>query len=656
MRAKQRYVLVIVSCAFLILCYFSGYKVEGPMEMSVEPPCFMEEIEDNILSDYKSKYRERCTMESCFNFSKCQSGFKVFVYPTINDLPLTPTYQKILRSVYLSKYYTQNVSEACLFILSIDTLDRDVLSNDYVRDIESYILNLEHWNSGENHIVFNLYSGTWPDYYEDLGFDTGKAILAKASMAESTYRYDFDVSIPLVHKEHPEKGGDVTHSYSSHLPDMKTHLLGFKGKRYVYGIGSETRNALYHIHNKHDIIAVTTCKHGKSWKDMKDERCDADNKEYERYDYDVLIQNSSYCLVPRGRRLGSFRFVEVIQFGCIPVILSNGWKLPFFEVIDWTKAAITGDERLLFQAPDLVRSISPLQAFNMRQTSQLLWHIYFSSIDRIVHTTLEPSSKFTAIVLVKSTEFVNGISHLYKLVQNIGQSKYVTRILILWQSPMKQPYKRQWPKLGSHVKLEVVAIPNISSSYKLVFSLRIPTNAVFSFSENVTISTGEIDFAFNVWMAFSGRIVGFESASHYWDDFESKWYVTGKRLNQYSMVFLNAAIYHVYYVDLFQSWLKEDIKREATQVPGCEDVILNMIASHITRKAPIKVTQRRNLGDTPLFHRQEISSLSSCMNLLTRFFGYNPLLRSEVRMDPVLFKDSVSNLRKKYKDIELANP
>lgn len=69
---------------------------------------------------------------------------------------------------------------------------------------------------------------------------------------------------------------------SLNFPVSKKYTLAFKGKRYVHGIGSETRNSLYHLHNEKDVVLVTTCRHGKSWKELKDERCDEDNSEYDR--------------------------------------------------------------------------------------------------------------------------------------------------------------------------------------------------------------------------------------------------------------------------------------------------------------------------------------------------------------------------------------
>src|SRR4051812_33138025 len=108
-----------------------------------------------------------------------------------------------------------------------------------------------------------------------------------------------------------------------------------------------------------------------------------------RYDYETLLQNSTFCLVPRGRRLGSFRFLEALKAGCIPVLLSNGWVLPFAEVIDWNHATVLADERTLLQTLELLRSIDKTKIFRMKQQTQVLWNQYLSSVERIVETVFE---------------------------------------------------------------------------------------------------------------------------------------------------------------------------------------------------------------------------------------------------------------------------
>lgn len=54
--------------------------------------------------------------------------------------------------------------------------------------------------------------------------------------------------------------------------------------------------------------------------------------------------NSSRCRSPHAHEVPFFA-----QAACVPVMLSNGWELPFSEVINWNQAAIIGDERLLLQ-------------------------------------------------------------------------------------------------------------------------------------------------------------------------------------------------------------------------------------------------------------------------------------------------------------------
>lgn len=277
MQAKKRYILVILSCAFLAYCYFGGYRLKhflllttasssspssslssNSLELSSKVPVpanaprhrrnalpsFLSSHQKSDASHVQHKDKEsfqgrHCRMETCFDYSKCSSGkFLVYVYPLepLNSLgaapPISSNYQKILTAIQESRYYTKNPHEACLFVLGIDTLDRDSLSEDYVRNVPSRIARLPHWNNGRNHLIFNLYSGTWPDYVENsLGFDTGEAILAKASMSIQQFRRGFDVSIPLFHKQFPLRSGNTGFVQTNNFPANKKYLLAFKGKR-----------------------------------------------------------------------------------------------------------------------------------------------------------------------------------------------------------------------------------------------------------------------------------------------------------------------------------------------------------------------------------------------------------------------------------------
>ncbi|XP_052379531.1 exostosin-1-like isoform X9 [Oncorhynchus keta] len=542
------------------------------------------EIRNNI---YKSR---RCRMDTCFDFSRCQRGFKVYVYPLLKGETVSESYQKILTAVEDSRFHTTDVNEACLYVLGIDTLDRDQLSSQYIHNVKAKVQSLPTWNDGRNHLIFNLYSGTWPYYTEELGFDIGQAILAKASIDMDHFRPHFDVSIPLFSKDHSQKGGDKGYLTLKNVPPSRKYLLVFKGKRYLTGIGSETRNALYHIHNGEDIILLTTCKHGKDWEKHKDTRCDRDNEEYSKFDYQELLHNSSFCLVPRGRRLGSFRFLEALQAACIPVILSNGWELPFSEIIDWSKAAVIGDERLLLQVSSITRSVDHDKILALRQQTQFLWDAYFSSVAKIVLTTLEliqdrihshvsrnklmwnslpgglyvlpqfstdaavfpfyyaslgksPSQEFTAVIQAV-TPLQSQLQPVVKLIIAVAKSKFCAQIIVLWNCDKPLPPKSKWP--STTVPVTVIEGERKTMSSRFSPHDVILTDAVLSLDEDSVLSTNEVDFAFIVWHSFPDRIVGYPARSHYWDGSKSRWGYTSKWTNQYSMVLTGAAFYHRY--------------------------------------------------------------------------------------------------------------
>ncbi|XP_064381130.1 exostosin-like 1 isoform X2 [Dromaius novaehollandiae] len=629
--------------------------------------------------------RRRCRMETCFDRSRCeQHGFKVFVYPREAGVPVSDAYLNILASIEESGYRTADAGAACLFVLGIDTLDRDRLSARYVPGVGEKLRASALWNGGRNHLIFTLYSGTWPDYAEELGFDSGQAMLARASARAETFRPGFDVSLPLFPAEHPRKGGEPGCLRQRALPPRKKYLLVFKGKRYLTGIGSGTRNALRRLHDGKDVVSLTSCRHGRGWQRRKDARCDRDHADYEKFDYQELLRNSTFCLIPRGRRLGSFRFLEALQAACVPVVLSDGWELPFSEVLDWGKAAVVASERLLLQVPSAVRRVGPERLLALQQQTQLLWDAYFSSVDKIVRTTLEiirdrlsphrsrarffwnalpggllalpdfstrpgdfpfyylqqgssPSDKFTALVRA-SCAGVPPSPPLLGLLQAVSASRHCAQILVLWSCETPPP-RGQWPR--STVPVSVIPGGTEPSDRFFPYA-EIRTDAVLSLDEHAGLSTSEVDFAFAAWRSFPERIVGFPARRHFWDAERQRWGCSAERSNELSIVLPAAAFYH----SLFVRSVPAGPRGLLGGGGACEDVLLNLLVAAATKLPPVKVARRREPeqpGDQPP---------QDCLDRLAAWLGHMPLVPSQLRLDPVLFKDPVSILRKKYRRLE----
>uniref|UniRef100_A0A4W5KD61 Exostosin glycosyltransferase 1 n=1 Tax=Hucho hucho TaxID=62062 RepID=A0A4W5KD61_9TELE len=424
-----------------------------------------------------------------------------------------------------------------------------------------------------------------------------------------------------------------------------------------------------------------------------------------RYDYREMLHNSTFCLVPRGRRLGSFRFLEALQAACVPVMLSNGWELPFSEIINWNTAAVIGDERLLLQIPSTVRSIHQDKILALRQQTQFLWEAYFSSMEKIVLTTLEiiqdrvlqqesrstlmwnshpgglfalplysahlgdfpfyyatlgikPYPKFTAVIHAV-TPLVSQSQPILKLLVAVAKSQYCAQIIVLWNCDKPLPAKHRWP--ATSVPVIVIEGENKVMSSRFLPYETIVTDAVLSLDEDTVLSTTEVDFAFTVWQSFPERLVGYPARSHFWDSNKERWGYTSKWTNDYSMVLTGAAIYHRYYHFLYTNFLPASLKGMVDQLANCEDILMNFLVSAVTKLPPIKVTQKKQYKETMMGQSSRASRWAdpdhfaqrqTCMNKFASWFGGMPLVHSQMRLDPVLFKDQVSILRKKYRDIE----
>jgi hypothetical protein len=80
-------------------------------------------------------------------------------------------------------------------------------------------------------------------------------------------------------------------------------------------------------------------------------------------DYRLKLSQSYFSLSPRGHGLSSYRFFESIYFNTIPVLFADDVKLPYTEIIDYSKISIKIDE---VDAGDFKKIDSKLKSVNVK--------------------------------------------------------------------------------------------------------------------------------------------------------------------------------------------------------------------------------------------------------------------------------------------------
>lgn len=256
-----------------------------------------------------------------------------------------------------------------------------------------------------------------------------------------------------------------------------------------------------------------------------------------------------------------------------------------------------------------------------------------------------PREQFTIVMLTYEREqvLINSLSRLYGL-------PYLHKVVVVWNSPKPPLEDLRWPDIG--VPVHVVKASRNSLNNRFLPYDAIETEAVLSVDDDAHLRHDEIMFGFRVWREQRDRVVGFPGRYHAWDLNHSGWLYNSNYSCELSMVLTGAAFFHKYYTYLYTYWLPQAIRDKVDEYMNCEDIAMNFLVSHITRKPPVKVTSRWTFrcpgcpvslseDDTHFQERHK------CINFFTEVFGYMPLLNTQFRADSILFKTRIPHDKQK---------
>ncbi|CAI9111418.1 OLC1v1011640C1 [Oldenlandia corymbosa var. corymbosa] len=284
------------------------------------------------------------------NYAEMERRFKVYIYPDGDPKTFYQTPRKLTGKYASEGYFFQNIREsqfvtddpdqAHLFFIPISChkmRGKGISYGNMTIIVENYVQGLlqkyPYWNRtlGADHFFVTCHD-VGVRATEGLPFLVKNSIRAVCS---PSYDVGFiphkDVALPQVLQPFalPRGGNDVEN-------------------RTILGYWAGHRNSKIRV-----ILA-------REWEN--DTELYVMNNRINRATGALVYQKNFYktkfCICPGGSQVNSARIADSIHYGCIPVILSDYYDLPFNDILNWKKFAVVLKEKDVYQLKQILKNIT----------------------------------------------------------------------------------------------------------------------------------------------------------------------------------------------------------------------------------------------------------------------------------------------------------
>jgi glucuronyl/N-acetylglucosaminyl transferase EXT2 len=564
--------------------------------------------------------RSDCTQQSCFDLYQCETAdnrLRVYIYPIrrilnySDDRPMigefSREYYQVLQSLQNSPFYTNDISQACAFIIPIDTLNEAHYARFGLDSLSSLLTEYAYFRkyNGSNHLFFNFIGGR----NGRMNLQLGNAMLLSAGLNTFHHRHEFDIALPA----YSPRSSRFTNrtAFEPHINEMmhkhRPIQVLLVNANLVAG---KTKQLLQQIHTKTPNLIVSFSACDNITEDATDRQCNQVMDQ--QFNYDELLSSANFCLICRSSKETVKPILsEALMFGCIPILIDNWLVPPFESKINWPRISLRVHDAHLPNLSAILDSIHSDRLYGMRRDGLVTWAKYLSTIDRIVQTSLillnerlfpqtviskdrwndldlrfDPigcyrlsagfeqnrcfeqnafddqwdlvdatlsdtvgsRQGFTAVILT-----YDRLESLLQVIAQVMQAPSLLKIVVIWNHQQKRPPPHdellQMISSTTHKALRVpidviVTIENRLSNRFYPFK-EIDSDCVLSIDDDITMLNGdELEFGYQIWREFPDRIVGFPSRLHKFDNSSGRWKYDSEWLNEMSMVLTGAAFYH----------------------------------------------------------------------------------------------------------------